>query len=238
MQGLGESKQPLNAAHEALGKAIGEATVALPADPPDDASAAKRTDALAEAGRGAEAAAQAVCASAAAALRKAADEALSAQGRPEEARARAQAALDRLGQISGTGDLSARVSAIADAWATFDAAGKGAASLERRSGLEALNGPGGVANAAGVTPSLDVPADLWLPLGPGQGLETLSRARAVNEWTTNGLILVGIGCAGVALIASNDSWGSWVDIITLFLGGLGSRVVIGAVGAANNPSAA
>ena len=76
-----------------------------------------------------------------------------------------------------------------------------------------------------------------LPLGLGPGLETLSRARAVNEWTTNGLILVGIGCAGVALIASNDSWGSWVDIITLFLGGLGSRVIMGAVGAATNPPA-
>ena len=162
------------------------------------------TPAEGDAVRGAEAAARAVCASAAAALRKAADEALSAQGQPEWARTRARAALEGLGQIS---DLGERVSAIADAWTTFGAVGKGTASLERRRGLEALNGPGGVPNSVSVTPSLDVPADLWLLLGLGEGLETLSRARAVNEWTTHGLILVGIGCAGVALIASNDNWG-------------------------------
>ena len=237
IQGLGESKQPLDAAREALGNAVSEATAALPANTADEAAVAKRTDALADARRSAEAAARAASASAAAALRQAADEALCAQGAPEEARARGKTALDRLGQIRSNGDLGAQVSAIADAWATFAAAGKDVASFERRTGLEGWEGPGGVANTATGAPSLDVPADLWLPLGRGHGLETLSRARAVNEWTTNGLILVGIGCAGVALIASNESWGSWVDVITLFLGGLGSRVVIGAVGAATNSPA-
>ena len=53
---------------------------------------------------------------------------------PEETRARARVALDRLGQISGVGDLGARVSAIAETACkaeAFAAAGKkSAASLE------------------------------------------------------------------------------------------------------------
>ena len=40
-------------------------------------------------------------------------------------------------------------------------------------------------------------------------------------------MLLATGCAGVVLVASDESWGSWVDIITVFLGGLGARVVIG-----------
>jgi hypothetical protein len=237
-RGPGEWKQPIGAAHEALGEAISAAAAALPADPPDDAAVAKRTDALAEAGRRAEAAAGTACAASAAELRKAADEAMTAQGETEEARARAGAALTRLEEIGSNDDLGARASAVADAWATFAAAGKGGESLEKRGGLESLDGAGGRVVAAAATPSLDVPGDLWLPLAPSQPLKSLRRARAVNEWVTNGLVLGGIGCAGVTLIASNDSWGSWVDIITVFLGGLGSRIVIGAVGtAASTPAA-
>ena len=55
---------------------------------------------------------------------------------------------------------------------------------------------------------------------------------------TNAIVLLATGCAGVVLVASNDSWGSWVDVIAVFLGGLGARVVIGEVGTATNAPAA
>ena len=237
LPGDGPWREALRAARDSLNSVLADAIAPLPADPPDDAAVAKRIAALAAARQSAESAAQAACEGSAEALRSQAKATLQRQGASEEERSKAQSVLNHLEGVARIVDLEERATRVADCWMELAKAGlEKTAGPQGRSGFESMEGAGPAAVPS--LPGIDLPPDLWLPLSPGSLFKNLRRSRAINEYVTNAIVLLATGCAGVVLVASNDSWGSWVDVIAVFLGGLGARVVIGEVGTATNAPAA
>ena len=58
----------------------------------------------------------------------------------------------------------------------------------------------------------------------------MQREARFQERLTNVLVLVATSLGGVVLLASNDTWGSGVDVVTALLGGFGTRVILGEIG--------
>lgn len=83
-------------------------------------------------------------------------------------------------------------------------------------------------------PTVDLPTTFLLPQWHSS-LAKLQQSLKLNELFTNLLVLLGTGAAGVlTLWVPDPTWGSWSNLIGAFLAGLAARVVIGEVGAASN----
>lgn len=90
-------------------------------------------------------------------------------------------------------------------------------------GTEAVNLP---SLAAAPVPGVDLPTAVLIGWTPTRTTASLETERNWFEWGTNAIILLALSLSGAVLVGSNTSWGSWLDIITLWLAGFGSRVVL------------
>ncbi|WP_145145466.1 hypothetical protein [Roseomonas gilardii] len=137
---------------------------------------------------------------------------------------------------------------LADA-GRFAAALQGKPVAEIRTAANRLAGenaeilPAGVAEAVASPPSVPVllapnsalTLDLgWLLTGPAgpASPEMLRAHRVLVDVATNAVVLAAICLVGVLLLwLPNPVWGSWTDIVTALLAGLGTRLAIGAAAA-------
>jgi hypothetical protein len=202
------------------------APLASSADAVVNTALVDRATALETARQAVEDAIEAVCDASAKRLEQAAVAASKAG--PDPDRQNASVALAGLRALGGATDISSKVAGLAGLWSRL----QGVASAQPEGMVLEGVAPG----AAAAIPAPDMPTDIVFNLAPGQSLQSLSTQRRWIEIATNLIVLVATGLAGVALGAANDAWGSASDVITALLGGFGTRIVLGEVGTASQPS--
>lgn len=148
---------------------------------------------------------------------------------------RKKAAADALAGLDGldrAGGAAAKVRLLGGAWP----ASRPVAPVGLVSG-KALEGRA-IDVSAAVQTSLDLPVATAWHLVPGRSLGSLRRQQAWMEWLTNLVVLAGLSLSGAVAVAGDPGWGSPLDLVKLLLLALGSRIVIGELGAATQPAPA
>jgi hypothetical protein len=214
-----DERTALSNAAAALRDAQTAAADPVAADAAEGATAAK-ADALTHAREGVTAAIDAAAQGLEGRLRTEAT--AQAAGQDAPAAERGRAVLAQLARLAGLPDRKSRLAALERIAAM--ARGDQVNFAGSAPAVEA------VPAAAAEAPGLDFPVAALLNLAPGQTIAAITRQARINEYVTNLFVLVAAGLAGVVLIASNETWGAGVDVISALLGGFGARLALGEVG--------
>lgn len=122
----------------------------------------------------------------------------------------------------------------------IDGLARAVAELQRGAGAEAVQAappPGPSPPVPTGLSGLEVPVALAFGLTGHRSVGSLTRERRRHEFITNVIVLVATSLGVAAYAASGDAWGSATDLIAAFLGGIGTRLAVGALPAGQAPAA-